>query len=149
MADFTNFHAFFFHNSLLFHSSSKINMESLQTTPQTLLISQRIQRFKPKFTQILQNLGIGKDSLSTYYQLELGCIPNKTLEKGTNLISKENPSNPYPSSLCTKIIPKSIQFHTQTPKIHTKVMYPYLGLISLYLPLLLLPSRKPLFGDQK
>ena len=66
---FHHFHALFFHNSLLFHSSSKLNMESFQTTPQTLLISQRIQIFKPKFTQILQNLGIVKDSISTYYQL--------------------------------------------------------------------------------
>ena len=69
MADFTIFHVLFFHNSLLFHPSLEFNMESLQTTPQTLLISQRIQRFIPKFTQTLQNLGIVKDSISTYYQL--------------------------------------------------------------------------------
>ena len=46
------FHSLFFHNSLLFHPSSKTNMESLQTTPQTLLISQRIQEFIPKFTKL-------------------------------------------------------------------------------------------------
>ena len=59
-----------------------------------------------------------KDSISTHYQLglfnqlplilELGCVPNKTLEMGTNLMSKENPSNSYPSNSCTKIILESI-----------------------------------------
>ena len=54
--NFTIFHALFFHSSLLFHSSSKINMKSLQTIPQLLLISQRIQRFIPKFTQFYKTL---------------------------------------------------------------------------------------------
>ena len=53
---FTIFHALIFHNSLLFHSSSRINMKSFQTTPQLLLISQRIQGFIPKFTQFYQTL---------------------------------------------------------------------------------------------
>ena len=38
MVNFTIFHALFFPNSLLFHSSSKINMKSLQKTPQIPLI---------------------------------------------------------------------------------------------------------------
>ena len=54
--NFTIFHALFFHSSLLFHSSSKINMKSLQTIPQLLLISQRIQGFIPKFTQFYKTL---------------------------------------------------------------------------------------------
>ena len=59
-----------------------------------------------------------KDSISTHYQLglfnqlplilELGCVPNKTLEMGTNLMSKENPSNSYPSNSCTTIMLESI-----------------------------------------
>ena len=56
MAEFTIFHALFFQKSLIFHSSSKINMEPLQTTLQTLLISQRIQGFIPKFTQLYKTL---------------------------------------------------------------------------------------------
>ena len=52
MVEFTIFLALFFHNSLLFHPSSKTNMESLQTTSQTLLISQRIQGFIPKLTKL-------------------------------------------------------------------------------------------------
>ena len=56
MAEFTIFHALFFHNYLLFHPSSKTNMESLQTTPQTLLISQRIQGFIPKFSKLYKTI---------------------------------------------------------------------------------------------
>ena len=53
---FTIFHALFFHNSLLIHPSSKTNMESLPTTPQTLLICKRILGFIPKFTQFYKTL---------------------------------------------------------------------------------------------
>ena len=56
MAEFTIFHALFFHNSLLFHSSSKTNMESLKATPPTLLISQSIQGFILKFTKLYKTL---------------------------------------------------------------------------------------------
>ena len=69
MVYFTIFHALLFHTSLLFHSSSKINMKSLQTTPQILLISQRIQGFIPKFTQFYQTLEFLKDSIFNYDQL--------------------------------------------------------------------------------
>ena len=56
MAEFSLFHSPFFHNSLLLHPSSKTNMESLQTTPQTLNCSQRIQGFIPKFTQLYKTM---------------------------------------------------------------------------------------------
>ena len=60
MAEFTLFHSPFFHNSLLFHPSSKTNMESLQTTPQTLLISQIIQGLILKFTKLYKTIQIGR-----------------------------------------------------------------------------------------
>ena len=57
---FTIFHALFFHNSLLIHPSSKTNMESLPTIPQTLLICKRILGFIPKFTQFYKALELGR-----------------------------------------------------------------------------------------
>ena len=128
--NFTIFQAFFFHNSLLLHPLSKTNMESLKTTSPILLISQRIQGFIPKFTQFYKILELGRipylliinQGFSTKLpiNLELGCLPNKTLDKGTNLMSKENPSNPYPSRFLDKILPKSIQrscIHTNLYKV--------------------------------
>ena len=95
MCIFSHFSCTFIHKSLLMHPSSKTNMESLPTTPQTLLVCKRILGFIPKLHPILQILGIVKDSISTHYQstklplnLELECLPSKTLEKGTKLISK-------------------------------------------------------------
>ena len=66
MVDFAFFHSLFFHKSLIFHPTSKTNMESLQNNSTNTYNggldflkpnpSQRIQGFIPKFTNLYKTI---------------------------------------------------------------------------------------------
>ena len=127
MVYFTIFHGLLLHTSLIFHSSSKINMKSIQTTPQILLISQIIQGFIPKFTQFYQTSEFLKDSIFNYDQLGIFNqaslnsrvrVCSQQLEKGTNLIFKENPST-HTQVICIQKSYNSLLESIQKSSIHT------------------------------
>ena len=114
------------HSYYILHQ--KLTWNPSKQLPPILLIRQRIQRF----TQFYQNFGIMKDSIFNYDQLgfstklplilELGCVPNKTLEKETNLLFKVNSNNHTQEIL----VQKSYQSHVCKNPYSTLVV-PYLG----------------------